>query len=418
MGSYRFFIYLFIITSFITRTLGSEDGIFSRIIVADLFGAMALLTFFIVEAKVLVASRLTSCFVLALCFAVGILGSYFPLKSLFEVIILLFLILIYASIITHFKSEEKLRELILAFAIASLLGSVIGLYDSFIAPYGLPRIFPTRARGEALSGFRNAGQAGAYMFTSVVVLFTFLNSRLFSNCTQRQKTIIRISLFFSILFFITTGKVAAYIGFSVGFVMYLIYKRNFKALIGSAVFVIITTVLILNIERIAPEIYNRLFRKVTTRVLEPLEGKEDNIGTHFIKSNFGGAVEAFSDNPLTASGIGGFLNRYGRHEVHSTYLKIIGETGLLGCLGYVLFMFYFLKIFFVSSRQATNNPYSQFIKEMSPFIIGMIVSWAYTYHLRKREFWILYAMVTITYMLSINYNKLHKDNQNLKLEKD
>jgi O-antigen ligase len=149
---------------------------------------------------------------------------------------------------------------------------------------------------------------------------------------------------------------------------------------------------------------------VKTRILEPYEGKENNAGTNFIKSNFGGALESFNDNPFTASGIGGFMGRYGRYEVHSTYLKIIGETGIVGIIGYLVFMFYFLRIFFVSTRISKQNPYASFIRELSPLIIGCIISWGYTYHLRKREFWIMYAIVYIAFRLMKRTSAITKNN--------
>jgi hypothetical protein len=411
MGIYEFLIGLFILTSFITRTIGGDEGIFSRIIVADLFGALAVVTYLLYGKRYISSPRLTSAWLLIGCFSFGILWSFEPLKSSVEVIILLFLVFIFTTIISHYDSHSKFIKLILAFAWASLIGSLIGLYDSFIGGHGLPRIFPERAMGEALSGFRNAGQAGAYMLISLIVLFAFYNSKLFSALSRKHKNLIRFSLLFSFLFFITTGKIAAYIGFVFSFLSYFIYKRNTKVLIGSSVIIILISIVAINLQNIAPIIYNRLEQKVKTRVLEPYEGKENNAGTNFIKSNFGGAIESFNDNPFTASGIGGFMGRYGRYEVHSTYLKIIGETGIIGIVGYMIFMFYFLRIFFVSSRISKQNPYASFIRELSPLIIGCIISWGYTYHLRKREFWIMYAIVFIAY-------KLMKRFENSKLENE
>ncbi|MFM2049025.1 MAG: hypothetical protein RI955_1573 [Bacteroidota bacterium] len=405
MGLYEFFIGLFILASFITRTIGGDDGLFSRIIVADIFGALAILTYLLYGKRYISSPRVTSGWILIASFALGILWSYEPLKSSFEVIILLFLLLIYSTIISHYNSPSRFNKLIIAFAWASLLGALIGLYDSFIGGHGLPRIFPERARGEALSGFRNAGQAGAYMLISIIVLFAFYNSKLFFELNRKQKNLIRCSLLFSFLFFITTGKIAAYIGFVVSFLSYFIYKRNAKVLIGTAIVTIAITFVLINLENISPIIYNRLEQKVQTRIVEPYEGKENNAGSKFLKSNYSGALESFNDNPITASGIGGFMGRYGRYEVHSTYLKIIGETGLVGIVGYLIFMFYFLRLFFVSSKIDKANPYASFIKELAPLIIGCVVSWGYTYHLRKREFWIMYAIVYIAFRLMKRWDK-------------
>ena len=399
MVLYEFFIFLFILTSFITRTIGGDDGLFSRIIVADIFGAIAILIYFIDGKKYFSPNRINSAWLLIGTFALGIFGSYFPLKSLFEVIILAFLVLIFHTIISHYNTPEKFTRLIVAFAYASLFGSIIGLYDIFIGGHGLPRIFPERASGEAVSGFRNAGQAGAYMLISIVTLFAFYSSKLFELLNRKQRNFIRLTLIFSFLFFITTGKIAAYIGLSVSFFCYVVYKRNFKVLIGSALVAMLIGFIVIKFETAAPLLYGRLVRKVQTRILEPAEGKENNTGSNFIKANFGGALQAFNDNPLTGSGIGGFMNRYGRYEVHSTYLKIVGETGIIGIVGYFVFMIYFLKTVFIPSSIKKKNPYADFLRQLSPLMIGCIVSWGYTYHLRKREFWIMFAIIFLAYRL-------------------
>jgi hypothetical protein len=405
MRLYRFFIFLFILVSFITRTFGGEDGLFSRIILADIFGFLALFIYIFFGNSFRTISRLQSSWILIASFSFGIIWSYFPIKSLFEIIILIFLVLLQITMVTYFNSKDRLQFLVRAFAWASLAGALIGLYDSLIAGSGgLPRIFPARARGEALSGFRNAGQAGAYMYLSCLLLFSLYSSKMYKIFTRNTQLLIATSLVISFLFFITTGKVAAYIGFVVSFFSYFIFKRNLKVLLSASSLIFVIGIIVINLETISPLLYNRLFQKVRTRVLEPAEGKKNNAGENFIRANFNGALEAFSDNPLTASGIGGFYGRYDKHEVHSTYLKIIGETGILGIIGYCLFMFYFIKIFYISGIKNPNNPYEDILREMAPLILGCLVSWTYTYHLRKREFWIFYAIIIIINELRLKWN--------------
>ena len=60
-----------------------------------------------------------------------------------------------------------------------------------------------------------------------------------------------------------------------------------------------------------------------------------------------------------------------------------------------------------------DNPYIDYLQRMIPFVIGCMVSWGYTYHLRKREFWIMIAiLVIVTYQA-----KLYDYNKSLKLKK-
>jgi len=148
-----------------------------------------------------------------------------------------------------------------------------------------------------------------------------------------------------------------------------------------------------NLETINPILYKRLKYKIESRVVHKLDGtSQDN----FFESNWGGAVEAFEDNPFVGTGLGAFDGSYRRYEVHSTYLKMIGETGIIGSIGYLLFISSFLLL--LKKQKYFSSEIYDLIKKMRPFVVGCMVSWTYTYHVRKREFWIL-----LVFLLIIHY---------------
>jgi hypothetical protein len=165
-----------------------------------------------------------------------------------------------------------------------------------------------------------------------------------------------------------------------------------------------------NLENIAPEVANRIQRKYETRVSGAIYGDESYFDDeNFLGRNINDAIIAFSDNPLVGTGIGGFSGNYGRHEIHSTYFKMLGETGIIGLLAYILLLYKFLTRFKFRSRK---EPLQEVIYYLVPFIFGCLVSWAYTYHIRKREFWILFAIV-VTMDQIIKY-RLKNNSKNLK----
>ena len=130
---------------------------------------------------------------------------------------------------------------------------------------------------------------------------------------------------------------------------------------------------------------------------------------------------AFEDRPFIGSGIGAFHGVYSTHEVHSTYLKMLGETGLIGTMGYILFMIFLLRLFKIG-KYKKENPFSDYIMTMLPFLLGCLLSWSYTYHLRKREFWIMVSVLVIANYCAKNYNKWRfeelQKNTNQLLERD
>jgi hypothetical protein len=285
----------------------------------------------------------------------------------------------------------------------AIIASVLGLIDYAGAMFGLPRLFPARAGGEILSGFRNAGQAGAYFLIVVTILYPLRFSRLYKLMNTRKRKLLNISLIISIIFLALTGKIAAYIGVFVGLIGFAIMNRNIKTIFSLSFTILILVLLFSNLKDIAPEVYTRIISKYQSRIDNRIEGNVDE-DKDFLFKNLGGAVKSFEDRPLIGSGLGAFYGYYGKYEVHSTYFKMLGETGVLGIIGYGAFIFAFLRLLRLR-KYAKSNPYSDYLRTIFPFVLGCLVSWAYTYHLRKREYWILVAVLLIVNYAAFAYRQ-------------
>lgn len=406
----KIFALIFILISFITQSLG-QSGIMSRITPPDIFGAIAII-FFILSGQKLNASRYYYISVLIIVFLIGGIVGLKPLQSLEEVIILFFLFLIFMIIIKLFNSLEGIKQVIYYFAWAGILASIVGIYDYIASLVGLPRLFPAGVAGEITSGFRNAGQAGAYALMLLSVLIPVRSSKFFDYYSWRQKRIITYSVVLLLLFLFLTGKISAYIGFAIGLAGFTLLQRNYR----SFIMVIITGTIFLylfnNLELIAPDVANRIVNKYESRLGGAISGEDSYFDDdNFYGRNIKDAFEAFSDSPLTGTGIGGFAGTYSNYEIHSTYFKILGETGILGVFAYIFFMGKFLNKLKFRSRK---EPLQEFIYYLVPFVIGCLVSWAYTYHVRKREFWIMFAIIVVVNQLIINdkYYKSVEKNTN------
>lgn len=400
------FIALYILASFITRPILPEGSFLGRFVLADFFGLTAVLLFLLQNRPLLRNKAFAAFMFFLLALFIGATASDFLGTSIGEVIILFFLVIVSQVIFSTFTSPSDAIQLFVFLSWVNLIASSIGIYDSYFTSLGLPRIFPARADGEALSGFRNAGQAGAYIEITLFTCYAFFKTKLFQSLSRFERNQFRISLIVTFLFFVLTGKVAAYIGGAIGVLLYLIMKRRLSSfftvllLFGALVYVFN------ELPTIAPQINKRIFAKVRSRILEPMDmsdTKSKVSGTSFINKNFESALTAFYDNPIAGAGIGGFLGRYERHEVHSSYLKIIGETGLLGIITYSVFMFFFLKMLFGFKQHLPetdpNHAWFAFLMEIRPFVVGWLVSWAYTYHLRKREFWLAFSIISIAHLI-------------------
>ena len=134
---------------------------------------------------------------------------------------------------------------------------------------------------------------------------------------------------------------AAYIGFGVGF-SFPFNEKKLQNILISLVVGLVLLIVVKELPIIAPDVHTRIVGKYETRLAGTLEGESgltDEEG--FFRDNISKSIAAFSDNPITGTGIGAFGgSHYGRHEVHSTYFKMIGETGIIGTIAYIIFMIF------------------------------------------------------------------------------
>ena len=420
----RLFFIIFVLLSFITQTI-AEPGthpVFSRLTYSDIFGLIGLMfginilfTGFVSASKI--SSIYKMALLLILCFFLPLFFSFNIESTIIECLILLFLILLSVMLFQHFK--DHLLDILFPVLIYTLLiASFLGFYDLAADPIGLPRLFPKRVDGEALSGFRNAGQAGAYFLVMLSILIPLRFSKLYRYLSRSNRIALSITFVLSLIFLFFTGKIAAYAGLLTGVVFYLLYKRNIKALIAVTVGIVLLALVWNNLETLMPQTFERVSYKFDARVVQNVNNESDN---DFIQENFGAAFVAFEDRPFIGSGIGAFHGVYSTHEVHSTYLKMLGETGLIGTMGYILFMIFLLRLFKIG-KYKKENPFSDYIMTMLPFLLGCLLSWSYTYHLRKREFWIMVSVLVIANYCAKNYNKWRfeelQKNTNQLLERD
>ncbi len=394
---------LFIFFSFITHTITEYDPmgnpILGRLTYGDLFGFLSLILGLHLLVKSFVFSLKINnifllSFVLLLLFAVGLPFSLIPIQTIIELLVHLFLVLLSILIFYVFK-DVFFTYYIPTIIITALIGALLGFYGILSQMFGLPMLFKVRTEGEALGGFRNAGQAGAYFMVMITMLYPLLQSKLKFRLSNKYQRLLSISVIFSVLFLFITGKIAGYIVFLIGISIYSIFFRNSKSIISILVIVSVLVFLYSNLETISPILYKRIRYKIESRVTSKLDGSSQD---DFFESNWGGAIEAFNDNPFIGTGLGAFDGSYRAYEVHSTYLKMIGETGFIGSFGYLLFIGSFLLL--LKKQKYFSPEIYDLIKKMRPFVIGCMASWTYTYHVRKREFWILLVFLLIIHYIA------------------
>ncbi len=432
------FLKLYIFLSWITHTVGRMffgmglgDGQGAnplvRMTMGDLCGFAAIFLYIITsyQKKFYFPETLRVLFLFYLLLVPGIFITPRPFNVFMEVFILTFMGTLTVLMVNYFREKKLFYELLNLIIFTSLLAALVGFWDLLAGFTSLPHIFAPRREGlmvgevyqeglmgEAKSGFRNAGQAGTYFLIMVTIMFPLRYSMLYKNLTPFRQKILRISMTLSAIYLIATVKIASLLGFVVALPIYAVMFRKTRLIMGIGVFLGIVIISLPTLLAFAPKFYNRFNNKLRTRVLrhvyEEYETEDRNSKNSFIVSNYSMAYYAFKDKPLTGSGLGGFAKVYMKYEVHSTPFKLLGETGILGILGYCLFMSLFLLHFAKIWKYSRGNPYRDYLKNMIPFIIGCFINWGYSFHMRKRPFWFLVTIIIISYYLMREWERTQK----------
>ncbi|MBX3256039.1 MAG: O-antigen ligase family protein [Chitinophagaceae bacterium] len=383
---------IYVILSFIIVPLG-ESGLMGRITIPDIILVAAAVL--LLGSKRIYAPRMKVPLFLVGSFLITAFLSLDVRLSLTEILVMVFLLI--GIVVVYNVYHQNFKLLFLDISRAIILSLVVGVYDFFAGGVGLPRLFPGRAPGEIVSAFRNAGQAGAYVLVMLTILLPVYLSSFKNSFKGADKMLINTGIICGVVFLFISGKIAAYIGFFSSIIFLNIMQRNVKALFSTVFIGAILGVIYFNLEDISPALNKRIQAKIESRITDNIDGTRNVTEEGFIAENIGNAIRAFSDNPLSGSGIGAFSVEYGRHEVHSTYFKMVGETGLIGIIGYTFFFFFMFKIILwkIPPRSVLQERLLDYKRVLLPFYLGCLISWAYTYHLRKREFWIMVSLILL-----------------------
>jgi hypothetical protein len=399
----RLFAYAFVIGSIWPDPFGSVGaGLSGRVVPADLAGAALIVCWLLSSLKqgTFVPRLAFGYTALLAAILLGVGTSLDAKQTVIELTIHVFLGLVCIALVNTFLSVDGFSGLISSVSVALVLASILGFWN-LVA--GTAAVGPATPVAGATGAFRNTGQAGAYALIGLSVLLPFRLSQLYRTSSRACRMLTTSAVVLGLAFLVSTVKVAALIGLAalLAGTAARELKRGFSRILGAATvlsLLLLATGYVLLVYQ--PDWRDYANHKFETR-LDPNEADEGFLGT-----NWRSALVAFEANPWCGSGLGGAVSYTDGYEVHSTYLKMLGECGLLGIAGYSLFIWQFLSLTAFRQRRLTHGPYSDFLDAFGVAVWGCLLSWAYTYHLRKREFWIAVALVSIASELSRRYERL------------
>ncbi len=322
-------------------------------------------------------------------YLLGVAFSQYPARGALELVIHVFIFVVSLVLYNLYRRIPPAESIPLALRSVLWAGGILamlGLVDFFVWPSLLP------GSGNGLTGtFRNTGQAGAFFGMYLAILIPGFLSGLV------RATRVNLGLLLCMgLALVFTSKRAALIGLAVGLavlavtMLFSTSKRDKKFGLAMIVMLVFLAPLAYyafqwgmdNIEGMAWR-FQRKFNAGTVEEFQ--EG--------FLSANIAATKAAFSASPIIGVGLGNVAGIItAKYEIHSTYMAVLGNGGLLGAMAYL----YFITVHaWQALKFRGRDPYAMYLRYYMPMLIGLVCAWAYTYHLRKREFWILFLMVSL-----------------------
>jgi O-antigen ligase len=296
-----------------------------------------------------------------------------------------FLVVIFFNVLL--LDERYLVSFLRAFVYSAAIANAWVLLDGI-----------TSGGGVSASGpYRNRAHAGVISLTSFWILMVFV-------FWPRVKGLERTLLYFLIPFVLyglaISGRRSVYIAFTVGctglvLTSLLAYGKGKGKILGVVVAVLFTFGLLYFVmsDYFHPAAFFKdrvhLVQDRIEMVLQsddPTVDDEDN----FIASQRRSVARAFADNPLLGIGWGAFFeSEYDAtgHEVHSTPMRFLAETGIVG---FALYLFFMGRLIFGSFRlwlSARKTSYQMSALVTCMAFLSLSVSYFHNRQMTERTFW-------------------------------
>lgn len=370
------------------------QGLAGRIALPDLFGLLiigvaVIQVLFGFRGRLPVPRTYRTYVLLLIVYVTSASFSLQPMRGLFELLVHLFIFVVSISIYSVLlrAGEDALADVFQAVLVGAAMIATVGLLHFFF----FPSLFAGSHGG--LSGtFRNTGQAGSYFGLMLALLLPAF------MCGLLRPTFRNIVLLLLIVIALAfTFKRAAMLGFVFGFVVFfgrLLVVGGKKQKIV-AVIILVSALPLYGLFSFLVEyaannvsgVAYRMTRKISADAL-------DDFSSGFFVENMRASFEAMKMRPVFGIGLSNASGLVTDGlEIHGSYFAVLAYGGILGLAFYLMFL---VRILYISiSRSGLGNIHSRYLYYSWPFFLGLVGSWIYTYPLRKREFWIMLAIVSV-----------------------
>jgi O-antigen ligase len=257
----------------------------------------------------------------------------------------------------------------------------------------------------AMGPFRNRAHMGIYLLT---VFWIILLAVTWPGQAPYQRLVLALSLPLVLYGIASSGRRSVYLSLFVGMVVLAVVLwaagRRRKWVVAGVLIVSASFLgTLLEIGENVPEqmgFYRLRVAEVIPHLRVALgrevEG-EDSANTFFLQQR-SGTIQAFLDNPVLGIGFGAYVGSPypgSMFELHSTPLRFLAETGMVGIATYVAFMAALLLGSVRVARRAWDTPFREFALVFAVAWWSLAISYGYNRHTTERTFWLLLAMFLV-----------------------
>ncbi len=250
--------------------------------------------------------------------------------------------------------------------------------------------------------FRNRAHMASYMLTAFWIVLVYSQ---WPELKLRERLIAYSGVAMTLYAIAVAGRRSVYLslligllGIGIGFLIATRQKRWRLVVVGVFTFALIYFMYAYG-PRYLPQLafFQTRVQMIDDRLEEALAVSEkDAVEKGFLELQREGVRHAFSTHPFIGIGWGGFAKSHYSptgHEVHSTPMRFVAETGMIGLGLYLAFMGLLLRSVWLGFLSMRRTPYGNAYLVLATGLSSLLVSYAYNRHVTERTFWLLTAVI-------------------------
>lgn len=299
-------------------------------------------------------------------------------------IVIVYSFLFTLSVIIAFNNKD-IRTMLSICCYSIIIASIIGIYDFMAFNANLPTFNKHPEPTQIISGFIHFGTTADYAQIMLSILTPLVATDFFIQSDKKFRRLVYLAIVLGIILLVGTSRISVIISYFLSLAVFgiMIFKKsNLKKVLQFATVVTATVGLLF---LAAPTIFESFIYRMEVRIFAR---QPKTLAGDFFIENSKQSYATFIEHPLYGVGIGNSRVLVNELEfgVHGAFLRLISETGIIGTVGFIIFIGCIITFVLKNKKQ-------QYFHHFFPFFIGLLISCVYNILFFRIEFWLVIAIL-------------------------